>query len=69
MLGEIIFVDTTLKFDSEKKSSGPDLESIYIHIYVYRFALVNIQTMIVKFCSINKHQLTLAVTLYRYVNK
>lgn len=65
MLGEIIFVDTTLKFDSEKKSSGPDLESIYI----YRFALVNIQTMIVKFCSINKHQLTLAVTLYRYVNK
>lgn len=24
------FVDTTLKFDSEKKSSGPDLESIYI---------------------------------------
>lgn len=38
-------------------------------MYVYRFALVNIQTMIVKFCSINKNQLALAVTLYSYVNK
>lgn len=38
-------------------------------MYVIRFALVNIQTMIVKFCSINKNQLALAVPLYSYVNK
>lgn len=38
-------------------------------MYVIRFALVNIQTMIVKFCSINRNQLALAVTLYSYVNK